>query len=147
MVLGMVESQLSVREFVGVVSKAYPVLTIAADQWHEVGYFFDPIENVYAYYSIDRKDQTDSVERFSSAEELIAARGTDDGVASWVGSFRLYSVFDERFVYHPASRMVRRFPVAASTTMTAEAALTALGEYPAAWLRAQLAESGGVDGS
>jgi hypothetical protein len=128
-----------VREFVAVSSKAYPVLTTDADQWHEVGYFFDPIENVYAYYSIDRKDQGDAVERFSSAEDFLAARGADDGVASWVASFRLYAVFDERFVYYPESRTVRRFPVAASTALTAEAALTALDEFPAAWLRAQLA--------
>ncbi|WP_035929678.1 hypothetical protein [Pseudofrankia saprophytica] len=135
----MPDDQLSVREFVAVTSKAYPVLTIEADQWHEFGYFFDPIENVYAYYSIDRKDPQETVERFSSAEALLAARGADERVASWVASFRLCLEFDERLVYYPGSRMLRRFPVAASTAMTAEEGLAKLDGRPLSWLRDQLA--------
>ncbi|ONH30550.1 hypothetical protein [Pseudofrankia asymbiotica] len=135
----MPDDQLSVREFVAVTSKAYPLLTLEADQWHEFGYFFDPIENIYAYYSIDRKDQQDLVERFSSAEALLAARGTDERVASWVGSFRLWSEFGERIVYYPASRLLRRFPVVASTALTAEEGLASLEGHALSWLREQLA--------
>ncbi|MDT3441047.1 MULTISPECIES: hypothetical protein [unclassified Pseudofrankia] len=135
----MSDAQLSVREFVAATSKAYPCLTVEADQWHEVGYFFDPIENVYAYYSIDRKDPQELVERFSSAEALLAARGADERVASWVGSFRLCAEFGERFVYYPASRMLQRFPVAASTAMTAEEGLSKLEGRPLSWLREQVA--------
>jgi hypothetical protein len=134
----MTDAQLSAREFVAVVSKAYPLLTIEADQWHEFGYFFDPIENVYAYYSIDRKDQVDEVERFTSAEELLAARGADERISSWTDSFRFYPEFGERLVYYPASRQLRRFPVADSTTLTAEEALARLDGYSLAWLREQL---------
>ncbi|ADP80441.1 hypothetical protein [Pseudofrankia inefficax] len=135
----MSDGALSVREFVAVTSRAYPVLTMDADQWHEVGCFFDPIENVYGYYEIDRKDQQDSVERFSSAEALLAARGADEGVAAWVASFRLCLEFGERFVYFPATRTVRRFPVAASTEMTAREGLAELDGRPLSWLREQLA--------
>jgi hypothetical protein len=135
----MPDVALSVREFVAVTSRTYPVLTVDADQWHEVGYFFDPIENVYGYYEIDRKDQQDSVERFSGAEAFLAARGADEGVASWVGSFRLCLEFGERFVYYPATRMVRRFPVAASTELTAQEGLAELEGRPLSWLREQLA--------
>src|SRR5262245_31727816 len=111
----MSDDQLSVREFVAVALKAYPCLTLDADQWHEAGYFFDPIENVYAYYSIDRKDQQDSVERFAGADAFLAAHGADERVASWAASFRLHVEFGERLVYYPESRTVLRFPVAAST--------------------------------
>ncbi|MCK9922496.1 hypothetical protein MXD61_11500 [Frankia sp. AgPm24] len=78
----MPDPQFSVREFVAVTSKAYPVLTLEADQWHEVGCFFDPIESIYAYYSIDRKDPQEYVERFASAEALLAARGADERAVS-----------------------------------------------------------------
>ncbi|CAO5244329.1 hypothetical protein [Frankia sp. AgKG'84/4] len=134
----MSDAQLSVREFVAATANVYPFLTVEADQWHEVGYFFDPVENVYAYYSIDRKDPREYVERFATAEELLAARGADEAVASWVDSFELCVEFDERYVYYPATRALHRFPVAARTTMTAEEALANLEGRPLTWLREQL---------
>jgi hypothetical protein len=134
----MLDDALSVREFVAVTSQAYPVLTIEADQWHEYGYFYDPIENVYAAYSIDRKDQVDDVERFATAAELLAARGGDERLASWLGSFQVWAPLDERVIYFPESRTVRRIPVAAATTMTVDQALERLDGYALAWLREHL---------
>ena len=135
----MPDNQLSVRELVAATSKAYPCLTLEADQWHEVGYFFDPIEGIYACYAIDRKEQQDEVERFASAEELLAAYGADQEVVSWVGSFRLCVQFDERLVYYPSTRVLQRFPVAGSTRMTVEEGLESLDGRSLSWLRAQLA--------
>ncbi|MCK9897799.1 hypothetical protein [Frankia sp. AgB32] len=68
----------------------------------------------------------------------MAARGTHEGIATWVDSFRLHAEFDERFIYYPASRTVQHRPVATSTTMTADAALATLSGGPLAWLREQL---------
>ncbi len=67
------DDELSEREFCGIRDNTFRVLRLAADQWGEHGYFFDPVAQRYGFYEIDRKDQCDRVVRYSSADALRAA--------------------------------------------------------------------------
>lgn len=62
---------LTEAEFLRVQGGQYPALRLAADQWGEHGYFYDPVRRCFAWYEIDRKDQVDSTTAIGSAAELL----------------------------------------------------------------------------
>jgi hypothetical protein len=71
------------REFLGIRDKTFPVLTLHADQWGEHGYFFDPVTRQYGFYEIDRKEQTDRVVRYPSADTMIAVSSHPERITQW----------------------------------------------------------------
>jgi hypothetical protein len=58
-------------EFTKVQGGQFPSLQLAADQWGERGYFYDPIRRHFAWYEIDRKDQVDAMAVIGGAAELL----------------------------------------------------------------------------
>jgi hypothetical protein len=58
-------------EFTKLQGRQFPSLQLAADQWGEHGYFYDPVRRHFAWYEIDRKDQVDATRVIGSAPELL----------------------------------------------------------------------------
>lgn len=62
---------LTEAEFSRLQDGRFPALALANDQWHEHGYFYDPIRRHFAWYEIDRKDQCDATWVIGTAADVL----------------------------------------------------------------------------
>ena len=142
----MARRPLTISEYFNVVNSSYPTLKCDADQWGEYGYFYDPANRQFGFYSIDRKEQTDEGETVATAEELLQRFCSDDGrpaVQAWLDSFRIGLFHDRTLIWYPARKQLASYPLIVSPNIAIgeQESLAMLNDSHAErWLKAQIGQ-------
>jgi hypothetical protein len=117
----------------------YPIFRFHADQWGELGWVYDPHSDRYLYYTIDRKDQHDSIlgEKTRAAFTAGVLPDADEPLRSWFASFVPFLRVEEAIVLYPDLDEVRRYSLGPMGTDAYQRPLQAVETQSAAALHAE----------
>ncbi len=81
---------LTPHEFTSIVDNTFAVIRFDADQWGEVGFFYDAGNRQFGRYEMDRKEQSDLVYPLATTEEVLGwtTDAQRPAVEAWLASLK-----------------------------------------------------------